>query len=380
MSATDRKTPPATRGPIPHRGRAWLLGVALPILTTAAAWIYIATAVPRLPDTVAVHWGVSGADRFGPVSELLIVGAVLCVVSLLITCPLAVLTGRQSLTRRLVVGISAGMAVMASGMTLSVVRVNLTDPPGDPITMMMLAVCAGLVIGVAAGAAAGEDPIVRATEPVPAHAPRARLSASERAVWVRDTGVRPAVLYGTLAVVVGTGVLVGIVGTWLAAALITVPIVLLQLAFMRYRVRVDADGLTARSYLGFPVLRARADEVVEARVIDVHPMNEYGGWGLRTSPSGTVGLVTRKGPAIEVRRTGDRIQVITVDDAGRGTALLNTMAERARPVSRVEDSPLGSAAEVRRGPDIELRGGAAGGRGHEMRPGSGSMGPDEPLR
>jgi hypothetical protein len=55
--------------------------------------------------------------------------------------------------------------------------------------------------------------------------------------------------------------------------------------------------------------------------------------------------VTRAGEAIRIERTGGRVQVVTVDDAATAAALLNTVAERARPVARIEDAELGSLAD-----------------------------------
>ncbi|MGO1172861.1 MAG: DUF1648 domain-containing protein [Actinomycetaceae bacterium] len=359
MSTTARTI---SRGPVPHRGRRWLLGVALPLLVTAAAWIYIAVVAGDLPERVAVHWGTDGPDRWSSVTELLLVPAVMCAISLAITCPLSALTGRQSITRRMVLGLSAGLATMFAGIAISTVQVNLTDPPGDPLPGIVLACVAGLVVGLAAGAAAGEDPVVRATDPVPGDAPRVELGPTERAVWTRGTGVPTGVLVALVLLMLAVGVLIGVLSSWLWAAVFTVPIIALELALLHFHVRVDAGGLTARSMLGMTVLRARADEVVRADVVDVEPFPEFGGWGLRADVHGRVGLVTRKGEAVRVERTGGRVQIITVDDAGRAAALLNTMAERARPVSRIEDTPLGSAARPDAHEGLDLRGGAAGGR------------------
>ncbi|MGC5615930.1 DUF1648 domain-containing protein [Georgenia sp. Z1491] len=362
MSATGRNTTKPGRGPIPHRGRRLLLGVVLPLAVTAAAWIYIAVVAGDLPDRVAVHWGTDGPDRWSSVTELLTIPAVMCGVSLAFTCPLAAFTGRQSMTRRTIVGISAGFATMFAGIAVSTVQVNLTDPPGDPVAGIVLASLAGLAVAVAAAAAAGEDPVVPATDPVPADAARADLGPTERAVWVRGTGASVRTLVVIVVLLVGSGVLIGALSSWWWGAVFAAPLIALELALLRYVVRVDADGLVARSALGVTVLRARADEVVRADVVSIEPFPEFGGWGLRTDVHGRVGLVTRKGAAVRIERTGGRIQVITVDDAERGAALLNTMAERARPVSHIEDTPLGSATRPGASESIEPQGPVAGGR------------------
>ncbi|MGC5628755.1 DUF1648 domain-containing protein [Georgenia sp. Z1344] len=363
MTTADATATRTGRGPVPHRGRRLLLGVALPLLVTAAAWIYIAAVASDLPSQVAVHWGTDGPDRWSSRTELLLVPAILCAVSLAITCPLAALTGRQSMTRRMTVGLSAGLATMFAGIAVATVQVNLTDPPGEPLAGILMASVAGLVVGIAAAAGAGDDPVVRATEPVPADAERADLGPTQRAVWAQGTGVSTGVLVTLVLVMAAIGVLMGVLGSWLWGAVFAIALIALELAFLRFHVRVDADGLVARSMLGMTVLRARADEVVRSDVVQVEPFAEFGGWGLRTDAHGRVGLVTRRGEAIRVERSGGRIQLVTIDDAGRGAALLNTMAERARPVSRLEDTELGDAAPRPQARDaIEPHGPAAGGR------------------
>ena len=72
------------------------------------------------------------------------------------------------------------------------------------------------------------------------------------------------------------------------------------------------------------------EEVEEAVVVQVNPLREFGGWGIRTGVGGRIGVVMRGGEALEVVRTGGRRVVVTVDDAATGAALLNTLAGRAR--------------------------------------------------
>jgi hypothetical protein len=65
---------------------------------------------------------------------------------------------------------------------------------------------------------------------------------------------------------------------------------------------------------------------------------EFGGWGRRVDVAGRVGLVTRKGPTVRIRR-GDASEVlITVDDAGTAAALLNTLAD-VRPAAGSGTAP-----------------------------------------
>ncbi len=124
-------------------------------------------------------------------------------------------------------------------------------------------------------------------------------------------------------------------------AMLVVPaiLVLLFLAMLSFTVRVDSSGLTVRSTLGWPGTRIPAGEVLVASATQVNPLGDYGGWGWRVAldGSGRTGVVLSKGEALAVDRTGGRGFVVTVDGAAEAAALLNTMAERARPGSEPQD-------------------------------------------
>jgi hypothetical protein len=61
-------------------------------------------------------------------------------------------------------------------------------------------------------------------------------------------------------------------------------------------------------------------------------MADFGGWGFRwvigPTRKGRWGLVTRRGPGLEVFRHDGRSIVVTVDDAGTAAAVLETYAKK----------------------------------------------------
>ncbi len=116
-----------------------------------------------------------------------------------------------------------------------------------------------------------------------------------------------------------------------------VPLLVLGGMFGRYRVLIDEQGLAARAF-GRDVLRVPLAEVAEADSVEVDPFWEFGGWGLRVDVAGRVGLVTRKGPSVRIRRADDTEVVVTVDDAATAAGLLNPLADRARPADDRPDS------------------------------------------
>lgn len=326
--------------PLPHRRRAWLLGVVVPVAITAAASGLIVTWLPRLPDTLVTHWGTDGPDAYGSTASLLVPLAVYGAVSLLVCGLFAVFTGRTSMVRRLTAGIATGMAALNAGLALAAVESQL-DAAGpaevaDPGGRILIACTAAVAAGGIAAMLAGADRRTPASAALPASAPRADLSdTAAPTVWQSEVTVSRsgrwlltllAVLLSALAVGAGVGA-----SSWWVTVLLLVPLPLMFL-FLSWRVRVDAGGLTVVSTLGRPRQHVPAGEVEHAEVIEVDPFGEFGGVGLRIAPDihGTVGVVLRKGEAILVHRSARRRFVVTVDDAARGAALLNTHAERAR--------------------------------------------------
>ena len=93
------------------------------------------------------------------------------------------------------------------------------------------------------------------------------------------------------------------------------------------RRQADAAFEGRRGYEQCVGLRRLAIDRVEA--VQVNPMGEFGGWGLRWAPGGGFGVVLRSGPGIRVRRTGGKVFTVTVDDAATGAALLEALRVRA---------------------------------------------------
>jgi hypothetical protein len=315
------------------RTRTFLLGVALPLVLLAGSFALMLSWRPRLPDPMAMHWGVDGVDRVGSFSDqfltFVILSAVVCVPMMVI----AALT--RGAARRGMVGLSAGMATLMGGIALGTTAIQLdasdayaVASPGAAIGLPMIA---ALAVGLLATWLAGADPDLPASDPVPADATRLPVPDGATAVWTRPLPAIPVavpvVAIGLLLVMaVAMGVLTG--DWWLLVVAAVIGAALL--ATLGWRVRVDRTGLVLTAVLGWPRYRVPADEIVRADVVQVSPFADFGGWGIRVGVHGVLGFVTRTGEAIEVERTGKRRVVVTVDDAARGAALLNTVAERSR--------------------------------------------------
>src|SRR5690606_28050473 len=157
---------------LPHRGRAVLFGVAIPVLVTVAAWTVALTWLDRLPAQIALHWGPDGIDRVGPPSGLLTPMAVMSGVTIVVLGTLALTVGRTSFIRRLVLALASGLAVFFAGLTLSLLGIQLdrTVAVGaslpSPDAWLALTAAVAVVVAVVAGTAAGRDPAQAALGPV----------------------------------------------------------------------------------------------------------------------------------------------------------------------------------------------------------------------
>ncbi|MCL2594854.1 MAG: DUF1648 domain-containing protein [Promicromonosporaceae bacterium] len=323
----------------PRRHQA--LGAALAAIAAAFIILFSAGAYAfswrdDLPNPIAQGWGTDGPNRFGSFGAF--VGITLGVsagVALLLGV-LCWLLGREAITRRFFVGSIIWESIFASGLMLLLLAAQrgLSDAADASMNGWWIAalVVGPLLLAVIAGLLVPGDARQAATEPVPSDAPRLTLSADERAVWLGQA--RP----GRFVFILLGVVIVGLIGLAIGLrlwGLLGAPVGLLGLVagLSAINVRVDAKGLTVRGILGAPRVQIPADEIVRAAAIDLTNPLQYGGWGWRLNwRDGEVGtaIITRRGEALHVERTGGRGLVITVSDATTAAALLNTMADRAR--------------------------------------------------
>lgn len=316
--------------PVPHRLASTLLGLVPALVFPTAAAALVLSWRDDLPARVAVHFGVGGEpDRFTTLTRsileiLLITGAiaVLCWV-------VAVLVGRDAMTRRLGVGLAAGTSFLGAALLVGMtwIQRGLTDPAQiDGVNgVLLLAVGGALAIGLlCAWASPGDAP---APAPVGTRLAGTAISlgADERAVWTTRVVSRFALIAaGTVAVLVSIGAaLSGLPALHLIAAVVLFAL----LAGGVFDVTIDAAGVTVRSAIGWPRKHIPLDEVTSARVVTVNPAY-YGGYGYRVGPSGRAGVITRRGPGLEVERTGNRRFVVTIDDPETAAAVLTALANR----------------------------------------------------
>ncbi len=318
---------------VPDRARTTLLTLAVPLALACAT-----VAVPwswrdELPDPIAMHWGTSGADGFGSLTPNIVIPATFIAVVALFLWALGFFWGRQALTRRASAAVSIWFAVLLT--TLIVGGLNLQRGLEDARDTGSLNGTLLLSFGLATVGAVGAallmpgDPPQPTSTPVSPTASRLALKPGEQASWVRAVATR-----GYLALAVSVTVFAVVMGVltraWIFGTVLGIVLGTAMVSFMRWTVTVDREGLTVRPIVRRPSVRIPLNEIESTEVVTVRPIREFGGYGIRGGKGGRIGVIVRKGEALQVRRTGDRVFLVTVDDAETGAALLNTLAARSR--------------------------------------------------
>jgi hypothetical protein len=259
---------------------------------------------------------------------------------------------RDRIGRRIVTGVLVGVPVMLAALnafTLLPQSSRFGHEPSAPAGPMaewslVAALAVAMVSGVLAARAVSGGPVVTVTDAPSQDAPRLAGAAEPSAslTWEGSAGSRAPLL--VLLVPTGLVAALGAVeaasgggfGLLLGLGLFVVLVDVLVAGMLFIRVRVDADGLVVRSAV--PGLRSvrrlrlhvPLAQIREARVVDVHPLGDFGGWGYRVGTGGRSGFVLRAGEALEVHRGDGGRLVVTVEGAGDAAATLNSLLDRVR--------------------------------------------------
>lgn len=321
----------------------WWVGVILPLALIALATIVVLAWLPDVPEPAAIHWGLDGADGFGPRWTPLALLIGLGGGTVLLFALIALFSHRLpqkgaaapipqpqwSATARLLGAVSLGTAGMLAMLAIAstAAQRGLTDAADaadiTPWVPVLLLVMLGLAVAgwfLQPSVPVLPDSSGAAATPLP-------LAEHERAVWMKTVTVArtgQVVLGIGVFVVVAMSVLLlaqGIAAGWIAAGVALVLVVLVSTG-LTFRVRASAAGLRVRSVAGWPRVEILPAEIASARAVQVDPFAEFGGWGYRFGMDGRRGIVLRKGDALEVTRTNGRVFVVTVDDAATAASVL----------------------------------------------------------
>jgi len=317
--------------------RIALVAVIVPFALAAVGVALQLAWLPELPATIATHWGLTGEpDAFGPAWTMPLLLGVLGVV-----LPAAFGTvlartvrpeGPTATQKLLAVASLFAVTLLSIAVTVSVaiqrgIEVGTSSPAILPT--LGIGIAAALILGAVGWflmprATSGASTPDLATPPLP-------VAPGELVVWVGHARFSTWVvilLCGIFAVATAAVVFViALRGVW---PLAVVPLVLgvSLLGTASWRVRVDAAGLTVRPTLGWPQYRVALGEVASANKTSVVPLGEFGGYGIRWGLGRRLGIITRGGEALEVKRRDGRAVVVTVDDAATAAGLLTALAAR----------------------------------------------------
>ncbi len=302
--------------------------VPLAIVVASEAVVIILGATG--PSQLVVHWGAAG-DRYGPWWTYAILVAA-------IGFPVVALFGFFIARSTRMAGMNAWMPAFAMGITvfhtlgMGVGSVVLNSSPLAPAVPL----AGGAVLGVAAGLLTWwllprEAPTrsgIEASEGLP-------VRPGEVAAWTGRVELATwflSLITGVAAVLIVVGVLLLLTVSRHAWAILIAPALMLTAALTTAQFVVTASprGLVIRSTLGWPRLSVPIADLATAGVVHVDPLPDFGGWGLRwvigPSGKGRWGIVTHRGPGLEVVRHDGRSIVVTIDDASTAAAVLETYA------------------------------------------------------
>ncbi|MGE7391040.1 DUF1648 domain-containing protein [Streptomyces sp. NPDC004126] len=307
-------------------GAIWVAGPSAALV--ALSW----AASGRLPDRLATHWsGGSGApDGSMPLWAAALFPALVWAALALLTVTLVRSRGGAAVY----VALPAG-AVFLVGAQAWIVRANLDRTDWHQARPVNLGVAVTVALAAVAGLVGRLAFRSRRSTPAPrpaGTAPSMEIPSGETLVWLSRTAnpwlLALAALTGAGALAAALAAVAGLVAPpWALIAPLAVASVTV-LACSSVRARVSGRGLeVAFGPLGLPVRRWRAEDIESARAEHRTPA-QVGGWGYRLSGKGTT-VMLRAGECLVIHPRRGADFAVSVGDAERGAALLNSLIARA---------------------------------------------------
>lgn len=321
----------------PHARLRLTLGGALPATLVALAVVPLVALWSQLPEPMATHWSLSG-EPDGSMSRLTALAVQGGLTLLPAGLALALSRRRPARLGELALGLAGAVAAAGFFALLSAVVVvaNLAHANWRQADLPAMAVVPAFGVAVALGWATARL-ARRLEEAAPAPTPEREattvgLEGTERAAWVGVVSSRWALPMATACV--GAGALDLVLTTSFAG--IALLIISAAIAtFTSVRVSVGAPGVhVSYGRLGWPSTRIAIRDIRRASAIDVRP-SAWGGWGYRGSlrMTGKAAVVLRAGEGLRLDLEGNRVFVVTVDEAELAAGVLN---DELRRVGRLE--------------------------------------------
>ncbi|WP_068159143.1 DUF1648 domain-containing protein [Rhodococcus phenolicus] len=304
-----------------------LFGIALPLVTAVAAVLLTVVWEPRLPAEIATHWSGPNPDGFSsPMSNAWTMALIIVLVGGGCSA-IAALAQALLMMRRYMLVVGLGVTGLLATLHVTILTAQLDLPDATQAELPMWSIGLGILIGVATGFV-GAALLRDYRERVPAAgAPDARLPRGRVELPIVDqvgTGTRTTAVLAL--VVLGPAVIVcAAAGSWWPLA-VFLPVGVLVLSLLRFRVTVDEAGIRVRN-LGMTAIDYGLEEMIGAKVTETRPFQDWGGWGLRSKGRGRYGLVTNTGPALVFTTAGGQEFTVTTDRAQEIAGALNSLAD-----------------------------------------------------
>lgn len=271
----------------------------------------------ELPPVVAIHWSGSEPDRFGNTETYFWIVLAVCAAATVIAA-LAAARVRADAALWLPATALVGWTLTSTWIVSVAATLRAGSPEEASLGWWISIPLLGILWAIATFAVLPRSPHSAPHGPAPTLS--VPLAPGERAVW---TGYARSPWAGTLALISAVAAIASaLVGAiWLAAVFFVLAI--LGGGFTSVSVQADRTGLTLSSW-GIRWRKIPLSSIDEAQVTEIRPAT-WGGWGYHSTPRGTA-LVIRRGEGIVVTRSESHPFAVTVDDAGQGAALLNSLA------------------------------------------------------
>ncbi|MGW2253873.1 DUF1648 domain-containing protein [Kitasatospora sp. NPDC001660] len=329
-----------TAGRKPRRGGLWASAVfSLGVLALLVALPLAAH--HRLPDPVATHWSGSRPDGSMSLTAAALFPAAVWLGLVLLAAVVRHFQGRQAPGAPGAILASGG--VLLTGAQASIVHANIDRTRWQDAASMD----AWVIVIVLATGAAGLATWFATRTPVAARAaatgtgtprrgPVMTVPAGEQVVWLsRTSNVWLQVIAAVLALGAAGTALAGATGVTAPHWTLTVSLALPSLAVLvcsSVQARVTPKGLDVGfGPFGWPK-RHWSPADIDAAGAEQRTPAQAGGWGYRVSGPGTT-VMLRSGTCLVVHDRHGRRFAVSVDDAERGAALLNSLAAGSRTPS-----------------------------------------------
>ena len=317
-----------------------IVGLISPVILWGISTALQMMWIPRLPDPIAVHWGISGKpDGYGTMWTPFI-ATLVC--ALVLPCLMAlqalkgVRRGDIGPTYRFAAAASSGLSAFFAMLFAWTTGMQADINSWRDSPSVLPALAAALVFAVVVGIGGW---IIQPA--VTEHAARYRkvepitLRRDERVAWIASTTMSRVSMTMLLVVLAGLGisaVAAWMIGTESTAWLLTgtaVLVAVLSGTMTTFPVHVDKTGLVVHSVAGLPKFRVPLAQISDVAVTDVNPLGEFGGVGIRKVP-GKLGVILRAGEALVVTRTNGQQFMVTVDGAASAAELLEALVRREK--------------------------------------------------